>query len=99
MNYQGKVSLPEKSKKRKKSGNNSDSGDDLNQDPRENFQDENGVPAFMRSDPNLETPEYLAAVERFYWRNVSFQNPMYGADLNGSIVSLLLILVYGQFRK
>jgi hypothetical protein len=89
MNYQGKVSLPETSKKRKRSNNQSDNEDDLTQNPRENLQEENGIPTFMRPDPNLQTPEYLAAVERFYWRNVSFQNPLYGADLSGSVVCCL----------
>jgi hypothetical protein len=30
--------------------------------------------------PTLYNDEYLAHLERFYWRNVSFQTTMYGAD-------------------
>lgn len=46
------------------------------------------LPAFMKSDPTYETPEYLSALERFYWRNLSFQNTIYGADLLGSLVNI-----------
>lgn len=34
--------------------------------------------------------EYIEALERFYWRNLSFQDTMYGADLPGSLVQNIL---------
>jgi hypothetical protein len=95
MNYQGKVSLPEIGKKRKRSNIYSDDDEDLPRYPNQNLHSDDGIPEYMRTDPNLQTPEYLAAVERFYWRNVSFQNTMYGADLSGSVVQMLLTQVYG----
>jgi hypothetical protein len=31
--------------------------------------------------------ETISQMERYYWRNLSFQETMYGADLPGSLVS------------
>lgn len=42
------------------------------------------LPEFMKT-PTYFTPEYLSQLERFYWRNVSFESPLYGADMAGSV--------------
>ena len=59
MDHEGKVALPEMKKKRKLKD------DEPGEEPEEEMlfstPDSEGRPAFMRKDPNLETPEYLAA--------------------------------------
>ncbi|KAI8894857.1 JmjC domain, hydroxylase-domain-containing protein [Globomyces pollinis-pini] len=42
-------------------------------------------PAFISKFASKPSLEYLAALERFYWRNLSFQPTMYGADLLGTL--------------
>ncbi|KAI8891067.1 JmjC-domain-containing protein [Backusella circina FSU 941] len=37
------------------------------------------------SDSNDYTPEYCKEVERHYWRNITFNQPMYGADMLGTL--------------
>ncbi|KAJ3268636.1 hypothetical protein HDV01_002511 [Terramyces sp. JEL0728] len=60
---------------------------DISSDLGEKSVDEYGmeIPAYINTPPSRLTPEYLQALERFYWRNVSFQTTMYGADMPGSI--------------
>jgi hypothetical protein len=93
------LALPETNKKRKRSDLQEGEKDDLSQvvDHREPGQAPNEgsdkrketsstkLPEFMTALNEKFDPEYLAALERFYWRNLSFQNTMYGADLEGSI--------------
>jgi hypothetical protein len=43
------------------------------------------VPEYMTAMNDKTDPEYLSELERFYWRNLSFQSTMYGADLEASI--------------
>ncbi|KAJ3317123.1 hypothetical protein HDV06_001976 [Boothiomyces sp. JEL0866] len=43
------------------------------------------IPAYISTPPCRLSKEYLQSLERFYWRNVSFQTTMYGADMPGSI--------------
>jgi hypothetical protein len=42
-------------------------------------------PTYMTDYSSEHSKEYLDAIERFYWRNLSFQTTMYGADLMGSL--------------
>jgi DNA damage-responsive transcriptional repressor / [histone H3]-trimethyl-L-lysine36 demethylase len=41
-------------------------------------------PSYMLDYNSSDSKDYLNALERFYWRNLSFQSTMYGADLCGS---------------
>ncbi|KAI8909715.1 JmjC domain, hydroxylase-domain-containing protein [Gorgonomyces haynaldii] len=47
--------------------------------------DESDEELDYKQTPEIYTPEYMKELERFYWRNVSFQETMYGADLPGSV--------------
>ncbi|KAI8372752.1 JmjC domain, hydroxylase-domain-containing protein [Radiomyces spectabilis] len=37
------------------------------------------------TNPNRYTPDYCKDLERAYWRNLTFNQPMYGADMTGSL--------------
>ncbi|RKO94159.1 JmjC domain, hydroxylase-domain-containing protein, partial [Blyttiomyces helicus] len=61
--------------------------------------DENGKAIFEQCGPKENTPinfdivksserfspEYCADLERFYWRNITYVSPVYGADMLGSL--------------
>jgi hypothetical protein len=91
------MALPEAPKKRKRGSNvgpidspcetpsSEDNAKIDNDGILQERMDSNLVPEYMTAYAEKKDPEYLSALERFYWRNLSFQNTMYGADLMGSI--------------
>ena len=42
-------------------------------------------------DPERYTVDYCKDLERNYWRNLTFSQPMYGADMEGSKLSYLYV--------
>lgn len=87
--------LPEAQKKRKRADGDKDLMDSIPDSDKAEAQiiDEDdhlknlsaAKPSYMTDFNTPNTPEYYQALERFYWRNLSFQNTMYGADLCGSL--------------
>ncbi len=82
LNDHGKMVLPEMAKKRKRP---TTTNEELIEEEEENIEWIDGKPKYMVANNGPLSKEYIAALERFYWRNLSFQETMYGADLPGSL--------------
>ncbi|KAJ3370861.1 hypothetical protein HDU91_005848 [Kappamyces sp. JEL0680] len=86
LNYQGKMVLHEIAKKRKRGKNGElDEPEGCSADVPKDTVLDGGKPRYLTCNNAPLSEEYLAALDRFYWRNLSFQETMYGADLPGSL--------------
>ena len=89
MNYLGKMARKEVPKKRKRPAATEDGGAlavEYDSDDQTAIDGPNPSTKFDPFKSSVMDPETVVAMERFFWRNLSFQETMYGADMPGSLV-------------